>query len=382
MITKLIQLLNREKPPRSPPLSNFEDMSHELRPCDVLLVEGRSRVSEVIRWLTNSPWTHAALYIGRIHDIEHEDIRTLVKKHYQGKKEDRLVIESLLGQGTIIRNLRVYEQEHLRICRPNRLSHADGAQVVRYAASRLGADYDVRQILDLARFLFPWYIMPRKLASSLFAPRGRRAKKMEANPRMKTVCSTMIAESFGYVHYPILPLVKQVTLGGEETSPTISEADAGGKYYFAEPASENADANGSADTTDSTGLKGSAGVKGSTGAIGKAGKIGNTGVKSKASQIQLFRRNPRLCMPSDFDYSPYFQVIKYPFLDIFHAEYQLLPWKDAGSIAEGLLSQEEEDLYSLPPDTGRAEVETIIAEAVAEYKSGRDKAKPGQAKDG
>ena len=30
-------------------------------------------------------------------------------------------------------------------------------------------------------------------------------------------------------------------------------------------------------------------------------------------KIELIKRNPRLFTPSDFDYSPYFQIIKYPF---------------------------------------------------------------------
>src|SRR5690349_7247930 len=35
-----------------------------LRPGDVLLVEGASRVSTVIKYLTQSTWSHAALYVG------------------------------------------------------------------------------------------------------------------------------------------------------------------------------------------------------------------------------------------------------------------------------------------------------------------------------
>ena len=55
---------------------------------------------------------------------------------------------------------------------------------------------------------------------------------------------------------------------------------------------------------------------------------------------RFFRRNPKLCTPSDFDYSPYFEIIKYPFMDFNHEEYQLLPWKGAG-----MLSAKEADIY-------------------------------------
>ncbi|MFT6753298.1 MAG: hypothetical protein ACJA2O_003491, partial [Candidatus Azotimanducaceae bacterium] len=39
-----------------------------------------------------SPWTHAALYIGRIHDIEDPDLRKIVTHNYKGDASDRLII--------------------------------------------------------------------------------------------------------------------------------------------------------------------------------------------------------------------------------------------------------------------------------------------------
>ena len=280
MIAALLRYLTRQKPPRQFPLSDYERIAHELRPCDVVLVEGRSRVSAFIRWLTSSPWTHAALYIGRLHDIEDADIRELVSLHYDGEPSDRLVVESLLGQGTVVRSLAEYRQDHLRVCRPGRLAYQDGQQVIRYAASRLGLDYDVRQIFDLARLLAPLSILPRRWASSLFAnPRGR----------LRTICSTMIAEAFGYVQYPILPLVKA----------------------------------------------------------------------TEGKEMQLFRRNPRLCTPSDFDYSPYFDIIKYSFVDFYHEEYHLLPWRGTGE-----LSEDELGLYVQPGMPDVDGVEKAIASAV------------------
>ena len=57
--------------------------------------------------------------------------------------------------------------------------------------------------------------------------------------------------------------------------------------------------------------------------------------------MQLFMRNPKLCTPSDFDYSPYFDIIKYPFLDFHHhADQRLLPWQGMAR-----LSEEERGLY-------------------------------------
>jgi hypothetical protein len=47
--------------------------------------------------------------------------------------------------------------------------------------------------------------------------------------------------------------------------------------------------------------------------------------------LKLFRRNTKMITPSDFDYSPYFDVIKYPMLDLDDlAVYRKLPWDGTG----------------------------------------------------
>ena len=262
----LTDWLMHEPGDQEPPLCDFERIRHELKPCDVVLVEGKTRVSNVIKQITQSPWSHAMLYIGRLHDIEDDLIRQTIKESYNGSPDDQLVIESELGYGTVVHPLNRYSTEHLRICRPNGLNYTDSQKVIHYATSRLGLDYDVRHILDLARFFFPYSIMPRRWRSTLF--------KHSPGDETKTVCSSMIAEAFSFIHFPILPLVKH---NGE---------------------------NG----------------------------------------VQLFQRNPKLCTPSDFDYSPYFQIIKYPFLDYtHHSDYKLLPWHGHGAL-EGT----ETDYYMSP----------------------------------
>ncbi len=259
----VIRWLKHQRPLPQTPLSDFERIRHEIKPCDVVLVEGRSRVSEVIKLITQSSWSHAALYIGRLHDVEEPLIKDLLRKHYLGPADRQLIIETEIGMGTVVRPLTVYENEHLRLCRPRNLGYSDSQKVIAYAIGRLGTAYDVRQIFDLARFLFPWFILPRRWRSSLFSAHPGKSTH--------TVCSTMIAEAFGNIQFPILPLVKKV----------------------------------------------------------------------EAGQVRLYMRNPKLCTPSDFDYSPYFDIIKYPFLD-FHnyADTSLLPW---GGAAE--LSKEEQHLY-------------------------------------
>ena len=70
----IVGWLMKETSPTGFPMSDFERMQFELRSCDVLLVEGRSRVSEIIKAITQSSWSHTALYIGRIHDIENNGL--------------------------------------------------------------------------------------------------------------------------------------------------------------------------------------------------------------------------------------------------------------------------------------------------------------------
>ncbi|ARU56216.1 hypothetical protein OLMES_2143 [Oleiphilus messinensis] len=245
----LVKWLVYERPPHEVPMSDFSKLRFEVKPGDVILIEGRSRVSEVIKLITQSRWSHAAIYIGKIHDIEHPMSRQRIKSFYDGQPDVQLIIESELGLGTIVRPLSVYDRDHIRVCRPRDLTYRDAQKIINYAVSKLGNDYDVRQIFDLARLLFPWTVMPRRWRSSLFT--------RHPGKNTKTVCSTMIAEAFASVQYPILPLVKR---SGERNY----------RYY---------------------------------------------------------RRNPKLCTPSDFDYSPYFDIIKYPFAHLSDSPaYRQLPW--------------------------------------------------------
>ena len=64
---------------------------------------------------------------------------------------------------------------------------------------RLGQRYDLKNIFDLARYLIPTPPIPsrwRRLALSLGSGDPTRA-----------ICSSLIAEAFQSVHYPILPKV-------------------------------------------------------------------------------------------------------------------------------------------------------------------------------
>jgi hypothetical protein len=124
----------------------------------------------------------------------------------------------------------------------------------------------MRQILDLARFLFPWAILPRRWRSSLF--------EHNAGEPTRTVCSTLLVDAFSSIKFPVLPVVQ-------------------------------------------------------------AGQDG---------AIRLYRRNSRLFAPRDFDYSPYFDIIKYPFVAFDEGGmYRQLPWD------HGVIYNDETDILVQQP---------------------------------
>jgi|GEM_PF-58052 len=268
----IIQWLIAENDKVEIPPTDFKQMCYEMRPGDVILVEGRSRVAEIIKIITQSSWTHSMLYIGHLHDIKSAGLREIVEHHYQGDPTAALVVESLLGEGTMVNPLIKYQHDHLRICRPSGITPQDANKVIAYSIRKLGTLYHVRQLLDLARFLFPYQILPRRWRSSLFLE--------NTNITSQTVCSTMISEAFQSIKFPILP------------------------------------------------------VKGT----------------DKNGEVSLYMRNPRLFTPKDFDYSPYFEIIKYPVYGFDHlAKYKQMPWD-----TEGLICHEPGNCYLPEPKTDTA----------------------------
>src|SRR5262249_51934231 len=114
-----------------------------LEPGDVLLVEGNSHISRVIKYLTQSTWSHAALYVGPIQGANTQ----------QG--EPHVLIEAEIGQGVISAPLSKYYRYHPRICRRIGRILQDRRTVCSYAIDRMGFNYALRNVIDLMRSLFP-----------------------------------------------------------------------------------------------------------------------------------------------------------------------------------------------------------------------------------
>ena len=169
--------------------SDPEALRATLRPGDVLLVEGNNNISGVIKYLTQSTWSHAALYVGQIGDRETAEGEPLV------------LVEAEIGQGVVGSPLSKYHKYHTRICRPVGLTPEDCAQVCAYAAERIGFDYDLKNIIDLLRLLFPLPVPQRW---------RRRMMSMGSGHPTRIICSALIAQAFERVRYPILPRISLV----------------------------------------------------------------------------------------------------------------------------------------------------------------------------
>ena len=88
---------------------------------DVLLVEGNNRVSGIIKYLTQSTWSHAALYVGPIDGAA------------EPNGERHVLIEANIDEGVTSAPLSKYFPYHTRLCRPVGLSFEDRTTVCRYA---------------------------------------------------------------------------------------------------------------------------------------------------------------------------------------------------------------------------------------------------------
>jgi Permuted papain-like amidase enzyme, YaeF/YiiX, C92 family len=171
------------------PPSDPAALRNSLQPGDVLLVEGNSRISGVIKYLTQSTWSHAALYVGPIPGTN----------THSG--EPHVLIEAEMGEGVVSSALSKYDLYHTRICRPVGLSREDCEAVCHYALERIGFDYDLRNIIDLMRYLIPLPVPQRW--------RRRLIALGSGNPT-RIICSALIAQAFEVVRYPILPKITQL----------------------------------------------------------------------------------------------------------------------------------------------------------------------------
>ncbi|ANG63335.1 hypothetical protein A8C75_13215 [Marinobacterium aestuarii] len=172
----------------APKATSSADKLHRcLQPGDVLLIEGTSRISTAIKYLTQSTWSHAAFCIG--HALDGPELGA----------QARILIEADVSAGVRALSLQRYESYHTRICRPVGLEAAEVKVMTDYLMARLGQQYDHKNIFDLARFLFPTPPIPSHWR--------RHMLHLGSGDPTRAICSSLIAEAFQTIAYPILPEV-------------------------------------------------------------------------------------------------------------------------------------------------------------------------------
>ena len=221
-----------------------------MQPGDVLLVEGNTRMSAAIKYLTQSMWSHAALFVGVRPELPTVD------------GEPATLIEADVLDGVRALPLSAYNRYRVRICRPVNLTPEDRERVIQYAMHRLGHKYDLKNVLDLARYLVPIPV-PARLRRRLIA--------FGSGDATRAICSTLIAQAFDAVRYPILPVISRKRDGDTEHSDQARE---------------------------------------------------------------LWRiRHYSLYVPRDFDASPFFEVVKPRIAKTF--DYRHAPWSEGGTVVIG-----------------------------------------------
>lgn len=196
--------LTRPDPRYAPPAtSSVEDLRHALQSADVLLVEGNTRVSTAIKYLTQSTWSHAALFVGEDAALKDAGGGALV------------LVEADLMHGVRAVPLDKYAEFHTRICRPVGLTEADAARVTQYAISRIGHSYDLKNLIDLVRYLLPTPPVPQRFR--------RRMISLGSGEPTRALCSTLIAEAFQSVRYPILPYLENRPRGRPDCENCVDE---------------------------------------------------------------------------------------------------------------------------------------------------------------
>ncbi len=170
-----------------------ERLRRVLRPGDVLLVDGCDKVSSAIRYLTQSTWSHAAFYAGPLEGLT------------EPNGEPHGLIECNLGEGCVSAPLSKYASAPTRICRPSNLTADDCVRLTAFMSERIGVKYDLRNVLDLARYLIPHPPVPLAWRRKMLA--------FGAGEPTRAICSTLIAQGFEHIGYPILPRVEKIMDG-------------------------------------------------------------------------------------------------------------------------------------------------------------------------
>lgn len=179
--------------------NNMARLYRHIRKGDVVLVEGELRISQLVKYATQSQWSHSALYVGDELLRRGDHLRQQALAQF-GEFADRLLVEALTADGAVASPLEKYRWHNIRVCRPYSLEPADLDRVIDSVVGDLGKEYDNRNFFDLTLML----LSPIKFG----IPKTRTVQTCLGNcTDFQVICSGMIAKAFQRVGYPILPRI-------------------------------------------------------------------------------------------------------------------------------------------------------------------------------
>ncbi|MGH7986138.1 MAG: YiiX/YebB-like N1pC/P60 family cysteine hydrolase [Candidatus Binataceae bacterium] len=249
-------------------------LKRHIRKGDVLLVEGNERVSECIKYLTQSSWSHSALYVGDEPLKYSSEWKERLHAEY-GEEANYMLVEALVEGGVVLTPLSKYRDFNIRLCHPCNLTATDQAVVVQRALEQVGRSYDLKNIVDLMRYFLPVSLVPARMR--------RQALQFGSGDPTRVICSSLIADCFRLVRFPIVPHFEPFPPGFDDTR-------------------------------------------------------GRTRLLRRFSRVNrgpgLLRMvPPTLITPRDFDLSPYFAIIKFNVIENAQFDYHKLLWVEEAPAA-------------------------------------------------
>jgi len=273
-IRQFIRLLTKPLKNYTPRLPNdLNALKRQVRKGDIILVEGEQRVSEVIKYLTQSSWSHSAMYIGDELVRRHHPQLGQVRAAF-GDEANYLLIEALVESGVVVSPLSKYINFNLRVCRPHNLRKDHLQIILDDVISQLGYRYDLKNVFDLARYFLPVSLVPRRFR--------RKALHFGSGLPTEVICSSMFAAAFDKVGFPIVPRIT-----------AHHQRELQRRSFFTDFLSDFFSlTNGS------------------------------------RSRFIFRRSHPTLITPRDFDLSPYFEIVKFNVIEPSRFDYRKIIWAE------------------------------------------------------
>lgn len=283
LLRRLVAFLNR-------PISRYERrcwndlaaLKRHARKGDVLLVEGDQRVSEVIKYLSQSSWSHSALYVGDELVRRGGELADRVR-HQFGDEADHMVVEALM-EGVVASPISKYVDYNIRLVRPHALRSDDLRVILDDAIGAIGWRYDLRNVLDLCVRLLPRSFVPVRLRRLLRDRLGLSAPTLGSGVTTRVICSSLLGQLFHRVRFPVLPTV---------TFPEGEDTETRARHIW------------------------------------PSWRIRRLlGAGPRESHGVFRKRHPTLLTPRDFDLSPYFEVVKFNAIAEGRTDYRRFAWEE------------------------------------------------------